>query len=400
MRRDNQHRAGLRLGLYMKIRKILPTLIIVAATGVAWALVNARPEVATASVAPPALLVDVVEARRNPVDFSVQSQGSVAPRTQTTLVAEAAGQIVEVSPAFVSGGFFRKDDVLVRIDPRNYESAVKRARAAVARAETQLATETATASYAKEDYARLQRLNPNTAPPSALALRKPQLSAAMAELQSAQADLEKAEGDLDRTVIRAPYDGLVRQKIADVGQFVNVGSQLATTFAIDIAEVRLPITQNDLQYLDVASLRSGTPLEVELRAEMGGEMMTWPALITRSEGVFDADTRVLYLVAQVLDPYGLQSAATQVPLMMGTFVAAEIAGRSGGDLFVIPRQSVYRGETIWLVDEDSTIRPAQVDVVRADENFFYISAGIAEGDRYCATAVDQPLPGMKVRVSS
>ena len=143
----------------MKIKKILPTLIILVASGAAWALFNARPEIATASVAPPALLVDVVEAKRNPVNFSVESQGSVAPRTQTTLVAEASGQIVEVSPAFVSGGFFRKDDVLVRIDPRNYESAVKRARAAVARAETQLATETATASYAKEDYARLQRLN-------------------------------------------------------------------------------------------------------------------------------------------------------------------------------------------------------------------------------------------------
>ena len=359
----------------MKIKKILPTLIILVASGAAWALFNARPEIATASVAPPALLVDVVEAKRNPVNFSVESQGSVAPRTQTTLVAEASGQIVEVSPAFVSGGFFRKDDVLVRIDPRNYESAVKRARAAVARAETQLATETATASYAKEDYARLQRLNPNTAPPSALALRKPQLSAAMAELQSAQADLEKAEGDLDRTVIRAPYDGLVRQKIADVGQFVNVGSQLATTFAIDIAEVRLPVTQNDLQFLDVARLRAGVPLAVELSAEMGGEKITWPASITRSEGVFDADTRVLYLVAQVLDPYGLQSAATQVPLMMGTFVSAQIAGRSGGDLFVIPRQSIYRGETIWLVDEDSTIRPSRVDVVRADEKFFYISSG-------------------------
>ena len=241
----------------MKTKKILPVLIIVFASAAAWALVNARPEVATASIAPPALLVDVVQARRNPVTFSVQSQGSVAPRTQTTLVAEASGQIVEVSPAFVSGGFFRKDDVLVRIDPRNYESVVKRARAAVARAETQLATETATASYAKEDYARLQRLNPNTGPASALALRKPQLSAAMAELQSAQADLEKAEGDLDRTVIRAPYDGLVRQKIADVGQYVNVGSQLATTFAIDIAEVRLPITQNDLQYLDLSKLRAG-----------------------------------------------------------------------------------------------------------------------------------------------
>ena len=386
----------------MKTKKILPVLIIVFASAAAWALVNARPEVATASIAPPALLVDVVQARRNPVTFSVQSQGSVAPRTQTTLVAEASGQIVEVSPAFVSGGFFRKDDVLVRIDPRNYESVVKRARAAVARAETQLATETATASYAKEDYARLQRLNPNTAPASALALRKPQLSAAMAELQSAQADLEKAEGDLDRTVIRAPYDGLVRQKIADVGQYVNVGSQLAMTFAIDIAEVRLPITQNDLQYLDLTKLRAGLPLEVVLQTQLGGETVSWAAVITRSEGVFDADTRVLYLVAQVADPYGLQRGAegAQVPLMMGTFVSAQIAGRPGGDLFVVPRQSIYRGETIWLVDDDSTIRPARVDVVRADEDFFYISDGLMEGDRYCATAVEQPLPGMKVRVSS
>ena len=341
-------------------------------------------------------MVDVVEAKRNPVNFSVESQGSVAPRTQTTLVAEASGQIVEVSPAFVSGGFFRKDDVLVRIDPRNYESAVKRARAAVARAETQLATETATASYAEERAStanRIPRRHRHWPCASRNCRRR-------WPVQSTQADLEKAEGDLDRTVIRAPYDGLVRQKIADVGQFVNVGSQLATTFAIDIAEVRLPVTQNDLQFLDVVRLRAGVPLAVELSAEMGGEKITWPASITRSEGVFDADTRVLYLVAQVLDPYGLQSAATQVPLMMGTFVSAQIAGRSGGDLFVIPRQSIYRGETIWLVDEDSTIRPSRVDVVRADEKFFYISSGIAEGDRYCATAVEQPLPGMKVRISS
>ncbi|NCF33133.1 MAG: efflux transporter periplasmic adaptor subunit, partial [Proteobacteria bacterium] len=116
----------------------------------------------------------------------------------------------------------------------------------------------------------------------------------------------------------------------------------------------------------------------------------------------DAETRVLYLVAQVPDPYGLETGAqgTAVPLLMGTFVSAEIDGRSGGDLFVVPRQSIYRGETIWLVDDNSTIRPSTVDIVRSDEQYFYVSGGIVEGDRYCATAVEQPLPGMKVRVSS
>ena len=147
------------------------------------------------------------------VTYTVQSQGTIAPRTQTSLVAEAQGQIVAVSDNFVSGRFFRKGDVLVRIDPRNYASAVKRTRANVAKAATQLETESAMAGYAKEDYERLRRANPRTGPASNLALRKPQMRQALAELRSAEADLEKAEGDLDRTVIRAPYDGLVRQKI-------------------------------------------------------------------------------------------------------------------------------------------------------------------------------------------
>ena len=211
--------------------------------------------------------------------------------------------------------------------------------------------------------------------------------------------MEKAKGDLERTVLRAPYDGLVRQKIADVGQYVNTGTQLAVTFAIDKVEVRLPVTQSDLRYLDTDRLRSGQSLDVLLRAELGGQELTWPAKITRSEGVFDAASRVLYLVAEIADPYGLISGQVGItPLLVGTFVSAEIAGRPGGSLFVVPRHSVYRGETVWLVDEDMRIRPSVVTVERADDKYFYISDGLSEGDEYCATAVDQPLPGMRIRV--
>ena len=381
------------------MKRILPVAILVLAVGASWALYKARPEVVTEVAEPPALLVDIAVAQREPVTFTVESQGSVAPRTQTTMVAEASGVIVEVSPNFVSGGFFRKGDVLVRIDPRNYSAIVKRASAAVAQAETQLATESAMAGYAKEDYERLRALNPGTGPASPLTLRKPQLAAAIAQLQSAKADLEKAKGDLERTVLRAPYDGLVRQKIADVGQYVNTGTQLAVTFAIDKVEVRLPVTQSDLRYLDTDRLRSGQSLDVLLRAELGGQELTWPAKITRSEGVFDAASRVLYLVAEIADPYGLISGQVDItPLLVGTFVSAEIAGRPGGSLFVVPRHSVHRGETVWLVDEDMRIRPSVVTVERADDKYFYISAGLSEGDEYCATAVDQPLPGMRIRV--
>ncbi|MEM7079635.1 MAG: efflux RND transporter periplasmic adaptor subunit [Pseudomonadota bacterium] len=383
----------------MKFWKVtLPVVFIVVAVLVAMMMFAARPEAKRTPVPPPSLLVDVAVATEEDVTFTVQSQGSIAPRTQTTLVAEASGQIVEVSSAFVSGGFFRKGDVLVRIDPRNYESVVKRQRAAVARARTQLETESAMAGYAERDWERARAADPSRGPATALALRKPQLRQALAELQSAEADLEKALGDLDRTVIRAPYDGLVRQKIADVGQYVNTGTQLAMTFAVDIAEVRLPVTQQDLRYLDISKIRSNDAIGVTLRAELGGEDFAWEGVIARSEGVFDSTSRVLYLVAQIEDPYDMAGSG-RVPLLMGTFVSATIQGRYAGPLVLVPRDAMPRGETLWMVEDDLTIQPRDVEVVRRDDQHVYITDGIERGERYCITPIEQPLPGMKVRVS-
>ncbi|NKC00198.1 MAG: efflux RND transporter periplasmic adaptor subunit [Pseudomonadales bacterium] len=377
----------------------LPFVFLGIAALVAMGMFASRPEAKFVPPPPPTLLVEVAEIGRKPVTHIVRSQGSIAPRTETTLIAEAAGQIVEVSPNFVSGGFFRKGDLLVRIDPRNYASAVKRAKADVARAATQLETERGLAAYAKSDWERLRSVSPTRGAGTDLALRKPQLREAIAMVQSAQADLEKAEGDLERTVIRAPYDGLLRQKIADVGQYVNVGGQLAVTFAVDVAEVRLPVTQQDLRYLDIAKLRANEDLNVSLKAKLGGGEFEWVGVIDRSEGVFDPTSRVLYLVAQIEDPYDL-SESGRMPLLMGTFVSAEIQGRAAGNLVMVPRHAMQRGSTLWIVDEAMKIYPRDVNVVRRDEDFVYISEGVEIGERYCLTPIDQPLPGMQIRVAS
>ena len=374
----------------------LPIMFITAAVLAAAAMFAARPQPKHSPPEPPTLLVEVAEIERQSVVHRIASQGTIAPRTETTLVAEAEGQIIEVSPAFVSGGFFSKGDVLVRIDPRNYASAVKRARANVARASTQLETESALAGYAEKDYERLRRVNPQQGPASSLALRKPQMEQAMAELQSAEADLEKAEGDLDRTVIRAPYDGLVREKIADVGQYVSKGNQLARTFAIDRAEVRLPVTQQDLRYMQLDRLRRGEFIPVRLSADIGGERVSWAGDIVRSEGVVDPASRVLYLVAHIADPYDIARTG-RAPLLMGTFVTAEIEGDSAGELVLVPRHALQRGNTLWVVDEQAKIHPREVNIVRRDEAFVYIESGVEVGERYCVTPIDQPLPGMKVR---
>ena len=378
--------------LWLKIS--LPIILIVAAALVAVALFAARTPAVQNAAPVPTLLVDVAEAKREPVTFVVRSRGVVAPRTRTTIVSEVSGTIVEVSPAFVAGGFFVEGDVLVRIDPRNYQTAMKRATAAVAQAKTRVATENALAGYAYQDWERLRSLEAADRPASDLALRKPQLAEVVAGLESAEADLEKASEDLDRTVIRAPYDGMVRAKRADVGQFVNTGTPLAETFATDYAEIRLPIPQTDLKYLALGDLSAGGALSVTLSADIGGVSHDWAAEVVRSEGVFDAETRVLHLVAQVREPY----ASGKEPLRIGTFVNAAIEGIDAGKVFVIPRHSLERGKTLWMVDADMTIRPRQVDVVRADDSYAYVADGLSDGERYTVTPPENSLPGTKVRV--
>ncbi len=381
------------------LKLILPIAFLALASLISFVLVQSRPAAMVQAPQPPALLVSTLVAEREPVTFRVESQGSVTPRTETTLVSEVAGQIGEVSPAFVAGGFCRAGDVLLRIDPRNYETQVKVARAEVAKARTQVATENALADYALNDWQRLREFSKNTKAASDLTLRKPQLAAALAELESADAALEKAGRDLARTVIRAPYNGMVRSKRADIGQYVNTATAIADTFAVDYAEIRLPLTQKDLQFLDLPdAIAPERALDVRLSALIGDDQQHWSAKLVRSEGVFDAQSRVLYAVAQIQDPYRLNTDQPGEPLRIGTFVTAEITGRQAGDLFVLPRHALYRDNQVWIVDDESRIRPRTVEVLRADDDHVYVRSGLNDGDVVCVSPIDQPLPGTPVRI--
>ena len=354
------------------------------------------PRVATEA---PALLVQVIPVEREAVRFTVISQGTVTPRTQTTIVSEVTGHIVEVVASFESGGFFDKGDVLARIDPRNYETAVKRAQADLAKARTKVQTESALASQARDDWEKLRALSPRQEPPSDLTLRKPQLAEVLAENDLMQAALEKAEEDLDRTYIRAPFDGMIVEKRADLGQFVNTGTQIATTISVDLAEIRLPLAVRDFQYLDLDQVSQGARVPVTLSADVGqDELATWQGHIVRSEGIINESARVIYVVAQVEKPYATDGTSDQ-PLLIGTFVNAEIRGREAGGLFVLPRHAVYEGPTAWVVNEDNLIYPRQLTIVRSDSQYSYISEGLEDNEIVCVTPIDQPIPGMKVRYS-
>ena len=380
------------------IRKIIAVIAILVPCSIAAVWMSAQQSMpGSVPPPPPTMLVDVIHAQSTTLQIKVKAQGTVTPRTQTTLVSEVSGLITEVSSAFVAGGFFSKGDILIKIDDRNYLAEVKRAEASVASAQTNVTREAGLANYAEADWQRAKSLLSAGKTATDLALRKPQLAEAMANLDFAQAELDRRRGDLDRTVIRAPYDGMVRRKRADIGQYVAAGTQLAEIFAVDIAEVRLPLPDRELPYLNLPDGGQGDGPEVELKAEIGGVEHTWRGRIVRTEGVFDERSRVLYLVAQVVDPYNRHGQKWPSPLRIGTFVEASIAGRIVENIIKLPRRVLRGDNEVWTVDDESKLVVNKVDLLRADEKSIYIKAGINEGDVVCLTLLDNPLPGTPVR---
>jgi RND family efflux transporter MFP subunit len=380
---------------------MLPLILIVTSIVMVSALVSykksqrpeRKPEISQA------VLVDVIVAEVTSLILTVSSQGTVRPRTETALVAEVSGKIVSVSADFVAGGFFREGEVLLQIDPSDYRAGLKRAEAALASKKAKLADETARSEQALKDWQNMGKQGE----PSDLGLRKPQMADARANVSAAEADVEKARRDLERTQITVPYDGLVRQKAVDIGQYVSPGTRLGVTFAIDSAEIRLPLTDTDLRYLDLPSgteksTRSRPYPSVTLSTQTSGGLNQWQAQIIRTEGVVDEISRVVFAVAQVLDPYGVLGQSHQSELKIGTFVNAEIQGLPVENMVVLPRYVLQADHTVFVVNDQEKLEILPVVVLRAEAKKVYISSGIKAGTRVITTTLDAPVPGTRLAI--
>jgi RND family efflux transporter MFP subunit len=378
------------------LRILLPPALILGAIAVVVLLAMNRPSPPEREATTSAMLVEVIEAERSDGHFMVSAQGTARPRTQTTIVAEVAGRVVRVSDSFAAGGFFRAGEVLAEIDPSDYEAALLQARAELAGAEAQLSDERARSEQARVDW---QRLHGSERQPGDLVLRLPQLAGAEAAVQAAEAAVLRAERNLERTRIRLPYDGLVRSRDIDLGQFVGSGTSLGRAFAVDIAEIRLPLSDQDLAFLDLPGPGQAgnhyTP--VTLSGTVAGQRGLWEGRVVRTEGVVDEGTRLSHAVVHVEDPYGLLGQLRPVPLQIGTFVQAEVRGRSAEGLIELPRSALRDGDTLFLANADDRLEIRSVQVIRATPHRVYLHNDIAEGDRVVTTAIPVPLPGMALQ---
>jgi RND family efflux transporter MFP subunit len=383
--------------LLLKI--LLPILFVAGSITFTVTLINLKPEPEKKELIRLLPKVEVRTLRAEPLSLTIESQGTIQPRTDTVLTAEVSGVIEMVSPKLFSGSFFKKGDVLIEMNKVEYTAALASAKSMRASARLAYAQEKSLSEQAELDWKELGRGQPND-----LVLRKPQLEKAASDIESAEAGVIVAERNLSKTTVRAPYDGRVHTKFVDIGQSVNGRTtQLARVFAVDVAEVRLPISSEDVAFIDLPEVSqdgrtSSTELNVLLSSQFGNKSWNWIGTIDRLEGVIDSSTRQIYLVVRVENPYGQSNNPDRPPLNVGQFVSAQISGKHLGPGFIIPRSALKPGNLVWIIDENNQLHITPVEVVKAEVNEAYITSGLKNGDRLCITQLGIVIDGMEVEV--
>lgn len=378
------------------MKRFLPIFVLLLGFATAALLIISGPAIepqASRSIAP---LVRVVEANPNSHRFSVNTQGTVVPRTESELVPEVDGRVIKMSPALVSGGFFSQNDVLLEIDPLDYEVALEQARANLARAQSELNNER------KNHVRQMDLINRGAISDAEIDNSSNRVTVAEAILRETTARLARAERDLARTRIVAPYDGRVRSERVDLGQFVRRGEAIGTLYAVDYAEVRLPIPNVELAFLDLPLSVPGNDLQqtvpVTLRTDFAGVAQSWQGNIVRTEGELDPATRMVHVVASVANPY--DPSENRVPLAVGLFVEAEIHGREVAGVSVLPRSALRGDDRVLLVDDNDQLLFRQVQVLRLADDKVYVGDGLVSGERVCISPLQSSTEGMLVRVQA
>jgi RND family efflux transporter MFP subunit len=341
--------------------------------------------------AAPLPLVRTVSAAVGPMEIIVTGYGTVRPVMEIQLVPQVGGKVTMISPSLVDGGFFAKDELMLMVDPADYEIAVTLAEARIKDAESQLEMIGEDAAASREEW---HRLNPGEEPP-ALVAKEPQLAAALARLEAEKANLTDARLKLARTRLKAPFACRVVARQVGYGQYVVPGQPLATLHATDAAEIVIPLEDRDLAWFDLPGYTTtdaiGSPAEV--RAEASGREMIWQGRVVRSEGRIDDRTRMHRAVVRVENPYD-----TIPPLAAGQFGEVRIKGRTLDTAVVIPRAALHADDTVWVVDpEENRLAFRNVTVARAGDSGVMIEAGLSDGDLVVVSPLKVVTDGMQVR---
>lgn len=367
----------------MLVRLLIPVFILAAGFG-AWKWLGV-PVPTPAPVHQPAQKLKTEKQVLHSSHFQVtlETQGTIRAHHNTTITSLVAGTLKTIHPCFEDGAFFTEGQILAELDPADLQAALTAAQSRLARAEAALAQEEARAKQAKLNWEDIGYEET----PSPLVLRVPQLKEANAVVTSARADLEQATRNLERAKIRAPFDGRVKSRLVGLGQAVGGTTPLGEVFATDFAEVRLPLSADQLPYVTLPTRNDDRPVEVILTDALGDENRPtgkiWKARIVRTEGALDESSKELFAIARVDDPFGIVSRNPE--LRIGQPVRASIQGNILENVFSIPRTALRGVNRIYLIDPQDessgpVIRKAEIQPIWSTADTLVIREGLKNGD--------------------
>ena len=384
------------MNLRKNISKFYPVIIIIAGLVISGLMITLKPVAIPDEVKFSSPFVETEKISSSPINIIIKSQGLIIPQTESQIFSEIIGPVIYVSSNLYEGSSFKKGDILAQIDPTDYELDIKSAESILAAAKTKLSFEEAESNSAKEEWEKIGK-----GEPSDLTLRVPQLKQVKSEVEAAQANLERLNRNLNKTIIRAPYDGLVRKKNIDVGTIVSPGYLLASVYATDYVEVKLPVPDEELAFLDIpldgSQIGINKQSKVRLKGSFGGKNISWEGSIVRMEAEIDSKSRMAILIGKVSDPYDLLK--YNIPLRVGQFVEAEIVGKKFDKIFMVPRELIKNKNQIFLVNPlDTTLDFRTVNIIRHVDDIAFIDKGLKNRDLICLTNLDIMYTGMKVQL--
>ncbi len=386
------------------MKKLLPPIVVICITLLVVYLLNS--EDALIAQAKKELLkpvVSVVEVKPEQVSLDIKTNGVVTSRTQSRLVPEVTGKIISVNKKWVDGGFFKKGEAFFKIERHQYENQVAKAKAQLAEAKARYVQEQGMVHVAKKEWAQRSERSRQEAGDAArsLALREPQYESAKSQYEAALADLKAAEISLTKTSIKAHYDGILLKKAADIGQFVSANQAVGEFYAVDYAEVRVPLTESNQHLIDIPSLhsKSETPVTVIFSNKAG--TYEYEARLVRTESVLDEVTKVLYGVVVVTDPYQLRAKTTKRPLRIGSYVQVRIPGRTIDGMYILPEASLRGGDRVFTVDADGVLRARQVGLLSNYDGLNVVSSGFSGGiEKVVVGRVGEAMEGRQVDIAT
>ena len=394
---------------WQKFRTLMTVIMMLVFMGVVGGLVKflvaTKPEAKKAEEQVKIIpVVKVIEVRPAKGGVEIEAEGVVESQRVVSLTAEISGKLIRVNQKLVPGGTVSRDEILVEIEPADYRAALEQAKAvkerakmSVADAQLALAQEVARREQALRDWRELGQ-----GEPSALLERKPQLTSAEARLASARADVEsavaeveRAQRNLERTVIRAPFDAVVRQESVEVGAVLVPGMILTTLFSERDLEVELPLKLEDYAFLE-RDERGSVAGQVNLSAKLGLREVTWPGRLVRTSGEL---TRASLSASVVV---AIDSSEEEGELNLpptGLFVEAELKGQAILGAMVIPREAVREGRRLMVVEADGLLAFREVKVVRSFDEEVWVTEGVEIGEQVIVTRISGATEGMEVQVS-